>query len=113
MIIIERECGLFHKETIRAGKTIKTPPFTKDQTATRIMGGIEETYCIYDDLISQGYELIEITQSKRDAYEAEQKRARSIAYLNSTDWYLTKMLETGQEVPLDIAVARSEARKLL
>jgi hypothetical protein len=52
-------------------------------------------------------------QAEKDAYKAGQKQAESIAYLNSTDWYLTRMLETGQEVPLDIAEARNEARKLL
>lgn len=33
------------------------------------------------------------------------------AYLNSTDWYVTRFTETGVPVPPEITAAREEARK--
>ncbi|MFA7347271.1 MAG: hypothetical protein WCZ86_05885 [Desulfurivibrionaceae bacterium] len=40
-----------------------------------------------------------------------QKQAEARAYLNSTDWYVIRKLETGAEIPTDIAKARQEARE--
>lgn len=39
---------------------------------------------------------------------AENKKAR--AYLNSTDWYVVRKMETGVEIPEDISAARVAAR---
>ena len=42
-----------------------------------------------------------------------QKQAEARAYLNSTDWYVTRKLETGAEIPADVAKARQQARATL
>jgi len=34
----------------------------------------------------------------------------SLAYLASTDWYVTRQAETGADIPQDILTARAEAR---
>jgi SHS2 domain-containing protein len=36
--------------------------------------------------------------------------AESLAYLESTDWYVVRFAETGIAIPDDIATARQEAR---
>lgn len=34
----------------------------------------------------------------------------ALTYLSSTDWYITRFLETGVEVPADITILRADAR---
>jgi len=36
--------------------------------------------------------------------------SESLAYLASTDWYVTRQAETGADIPQDILTARAEAR---
>ena len=36
--------------------------------------------------------------------------SESLAYLASTDWYVTRQAETGVDIPQDILTARAEAR---
>ncbi|OPB09047.1 hypothetical protein [Pseudomonas synxantha] len=43
--------------------------------------------------------------------ESAIKRAKAIAYLQSTDWYATRFLETGKEIPDVIKQARVFARQ--
>jgi hypothetical protein len=43
----------------------------------------------------------------------EQSKAEAKAYLSSTDWYVTRMSETGVAIPADILEARAKARELL
>lgn len=38
------------------------------------------------------------------------KNAEARSYLLSTDWYVTRKIETGESVPADITTARAEAR---
>lgn len=44
------------------------------------------------------------------ASEQDKVNAEARAYLASTDWYVTRKLETGVEIPADITTAREEAR---
>jgi hypothetical protein len=44
---------------------------------------------------------------------AEQVKAEARAYLNSTDWYVTRMAETGVAIPEDVLAKRAECRVLL
>lgn len=39
-----------------------------------------------------------------------QKNAEARAYLASTDWYVVRKAETGQEIPADVLQKRQEAR---
>lgn len=41
----------------------------------------------------------------------ERERAQAVAYLKDTDWYATRLLETGKEIPEDIKTARAAARE--
>ncbi|MEQ4616715.1 MAG: hypothetical protein ABN482_01565 [Corticimicrobacter sp.] len=51
-------------------------------------------------------------QKAAESAHAEQQRinAEARAYLSSTDWYVTRRRETGQDVPPDIAAKRQAAR---
>lgn len=42
--------------------------------------------------------------------DPESESRNAIAYLQLTDWYVIRFMETGKEVPTDISEARSEAR---
>ena len=43
--------------------------------------------------------------------ETEARIAELQAYLDSTDWYVTRQLETGAIIPAEVTKAREEARK--
>lgn len=47
------------------------------------------------------------------AQKQAEARAEARAYLTKTDWYVTRKLETGAEIPADIAKARQTAREAL
>jgi hypothetical protein len=44
---------------------------------------------------------------------AEQAKAEAQAYLSSTDWYVTRMVETGVAISEDVLTKRAECRELL
>ena len=54
------------------------------------------------------YTDVEITAKS----QAEVK-SKSLTYLASTDWYITRHTELGTAVPLDVTTARAEARALI
>jgi hypothetical protein len=43
----------------------------------------------------------------------EQIQAEAKFYLSSTDWYVTRKIETGKEIPEEVSIKRAEARDLL
>ena len=51
---------------------------------------------------------------KSDEQIAQQKANKdsqeSLIYLSSTDWYVTRKMETGKEIPVEILEKREEAR---
>ena len=55
------------------------------------------------------------TQATLDAEKIEADRlaeiARLTAYLTSTDWYATRMAETGKAIPEEIIAERQKARE--
>jgi hypothetical protein len=74
--LIENLDGLFSSdELLEDGRTKKSFPFTRNQTKTRIVDDVEETYNIYDDCITKGFDLVLIPKSKKDSDEAEQAKA--------------------------------------
>lgn len=54
------------------------------------------------------------TQEAIDALEAEtatfRERAEAKKYLANTDWYVTRLTETGTAIPEEVLVARADAR---
>jgi hypothetical protein len=52
------------------------------------------------------------TQAEIDTDTALINKQEALTYLNSTDWYITRKLETGVEIPLDVSTKRAEARLL-
>lgn len=42
-----------------------------------------------------------------------QQKAEAKQYLNNTDWYVTRKVETGADIPEDVIVKRAECRVLL
>jgi hypothetical protein len=47
----------------------------------------------------------------RQVAEIEASQAQAQAYLVKTDWYVTRKVETGKEIPDDILAARKAARE--
>lgn len=45
--------------------------------------------------------------------EADHKAAAARKYLQSTDWYAVRFMETGKEVPEEVKTAREAAREIL
>lgn len=58
--------------------------------------------------------LVGKTQAQVDADKAEKARLAEITemegYLNSTDWYATRLAETGKVIPDVIVIQRNTAR---
>lgn len=54
---------------------------------------------------------------KSDEQIAEQElseaRAKATEYLRSTDWYVTRLAETGKAIPEEVLASRAEARLVL
>lgn len=57
------------------------------------------------------------TREDKEAEEVENQRLSQIAeyktYLTDTDWYYTRQMETGKEVPDDVVAKRIEYREWL
>ena len=49
-------------------------------------------------------EAAELSKPKHDS------KAEALAYLRSTDWYVTRKSETGKEIPEDVVAKRNAAR---
>lgn len=56
---------------------------------------------------------MDFSQSKKTFTEHDQKAQEAREYLQQTDWLVVRKLETGKEVPADIAEKRAEARSLI
>lgn len=63
--------------------------------------------------------MTKLTQKEYDAHVnpkptpeqiQQAKDQESLAYLSSTDWYITRQAETGKAIPQDVLDARAEAR---
>lgn len=75
-------------------------------------------YAYDDEQVTAGYgkSMTPMTKSEINAHEnpeksREEKNADARAYLNSTDWYVIRMQETGEKIPEEVLKKRSEARK--
>lgn len=53
----------------------------------------------------------EIANSKNWSLSPEVVNETSLNYLESTDWYVTRFIETGVAIPSDIVKLRAQARK--
>ncbi len=47
------------------------------------------------------------------AQEKQKQLSEAKQYLSNTDWYYARKLETGEELPVDVAAKRLEARELI
>ena len=55
----------------------------------------------------------EFTDAEIAANAQAELNATSQAYLASTDWYITRFLETGVVIPTDVTTAREAAREAI
>ena len=55
--------------------------------------------------------LIKVDAAKLLALEEAKQREAAKSYLDSTDWFVTRLAETGKPVPDDVAAKREAARK--
>lgn len=53
------------------------------------------------------------TKEEVDVEILENQKQEALAYLSNTDWYVTRKMETGVEIPLDVLTKRAEARLLI
>lgn len=47
------------------------------------------------------------------AQELAEAQAKAAEYLRSTDWYVTRLAETGKPIPEEVLTGRAEARLIL
>ena len=65
----------------------------------------------YEEMIAECESKFEIpTDEEIQAELAAHTKAEALAYLASTDWYVTRKLETGVEIPEEVSKLRAEAR---
>lgn len=65
----------------------------------------------YEELIAEcESKFIHPSDEEVDAELAAHTKAEALAYLASTDWYVTRKLETGVEIPEEVSKLRAEAR---
>ena len=50
-------------------------------------------------------------QAEREAADLQAERAAARAYLADTDWYVTRLTETGEPIPPAVSKERAAARK--
>ena len=58
-------------------------------------------------------EAVPFTDAEIAANAQAELNATSQAYLDSTDWYITRFLETGVVIPTDVTTAREAAREAI
>lgn len=58
-----------------------------------------------------------MTDLEREQYlndiDTQEKIIMAKKYLDSTDWYYTRKMEAGNEVPVDVVAKRIEAREFI
>lgn len=54
-----------------------------------------------------------LTEEEQAKVELEKAKQEAQAYLNSTDWYVTRKFERGVEIPSDVVTKRAEAIEVL
>lgn len=68
----------------------------------------------YTELIEQVKEAFEMpTAEELLAQAVEVKKQEALTYLSNTDWYVTRKIETGVEIPLDVLARRAESRLII
>ena len=68
----------------------------------------------YEGLIKQCKDsFIYPTAEELLAQAVEVKKQEALAYLSNTDWYVTRKIETGVEIPLAILARRAESRLII
>ena len=83
-----------------------------------------EVFAYDDEQVAQGYASDKTPMTTEEAHAhlnpvptpeqlEAQAKADAQAYLNSTDWYVVRMTETGTQIPDDVLTKRAEARSLL
>lgn len=71
---------------------------------------LEKTSAVFDD---NGKQVKRAPQPKPVEFIYEQNQFEQQALLNDTDWYLSRKLETGEDLPEEIKKLRAEARAFL
>ena len=68
----------------------------------------------YAELINQAKEAFVMpTDEELLAQAVEVKKQEALTYLSNTDWYVTRKIETGVEIPLDVLARRAESRLII
>ena len=68
----------------------------------------------YADAIAKAKEAFVMpTDEELLAQAVEVKKQEALTYLSNTDWYVTRKIETGVEIPLDVLARRAESRLII
>lgn len=67
----------------------------------------------FEDDIYTPKELSDAIDNRKNFYNNIEKVEEFKSYLNSTDFYYARKLETGEEVPADVVAKRIEAREFI
>jgi hypothetical protein len=86
-----------------ANSTTGKAIFSNDSIAT---GKLPIAYINVDSLLLN-------YQFAKESNESLINKQEALTYLNSTDWYVTKKIETGVEIPEEVTIKRAEARALI
>ncbi len=76
----------------------------------------EQEFLIQSDWVEISLDEIEtINKAKEDEIKAtvEYKINEAKSYLSSTDWYTSRLSETGKAIPEDVLALRTKAREFL
>ena len=69
-----------------------------------------QDHLITPDMVEISLEEITELNKPTEAQLQEQANAEARAYLQSTDWYVSRFTETGKEIPEEVKTKRDEAR---
>lgn len=109
----EQETGVIEWRE-KNGESVTIGLIREGETRTReTESGETETYSPWDELLDSGAGIQWRTDEDKAAEQLEQARAEALAYLARTDWYYSRLAETGQAVPVDVVDQRTAARELL
>ena len=82
---------------------------------TVVMSDTQYVYLDTKEMVE--LEHIEAAQAQRvqevQEFELKAKQQEAQAYLDSTDWYVTRKSETGVAIPQEVLTKRAECRELL
>lgn len=109
-------CNPFREYVDEAGATHKEVPAHLYEEAMEplLPEGYDPDFYIRQELDVYPYVVyVKRSQEVIDEIVLDRAKAKARAYLLETDWYVTRLSETGKAIPDEVLTARAEARVIL